>query len=103
MAQNSRQRIEQTKLVMSAPQVRDKNRLLAVLPAAERERLDLHLEPVSMALGEVVVSVALSVVAGRSHLEPHRSNSAASRTNGDDGPSAEREARSALTDRLANG
>ena len=39
---------------MSAPQIRDQNRLLAVLPAAERERLDLHLEPVSMALGEVV-------------------------------------------------
>ena len=39
---------------MSAPQIRDQNRLLAVLPAAERERLDLHLESVSMALGEVV-------------------------------------------------
>ena len=39
---------------MSAPQIRDQNRLLAVLPTAERERLDLHLEPVSMALGEVV-------------------------------------------------
>ena len=39
---------------MSAPQIRDQNRLLAVLPAAERERLDLHLELVSMALGEVV-------------------------------------------------
>jgi CRP-like cAMP-binding protein len=39
---------------MSAPQIRDQNRLLAVLPAAERERLDLQLEPVSMALGEVV-------------------------------------------------
>jgi CRP-like cAMP-binding protein len=39
---------------MSAPKIRDQNRLLAVLPAAERERLDLHLESVSMALGEVV-------------------------------------------------
>ena len=54
MAQNSRHRNRADKLVMSAPQIRDQNRLLAVLPAAERERLDLHLEPVSMALGEVV-------------------------------------------------
>ena len=40
--------------MVSAPRIRDQNRLLAVLPAAERERLDLYLEPVSMALGEVV-------------------------------------------------
>jgi hypothetical protein len=38
---------------MSAPLIRDQKRLLAVLPAAERERLDRHLEPVSMALGKV--------------------------------------------------
>jgi len=32
----------------------ERNRLLAVLPAADRERLYPHLEPVSMALGDVV-------------------------------------------------
>src|SRR4029453_550055 len=54
MAQNSRHRIEQTILVVSAPRIRDQNRLLAVLPAAERERLDLHVEPISLALGGIV-------------------------------------------------
>jgi CRP-like cAMP-binding protein len=39
---------------MPAPRTPDQNRLLAVLPAAERERLSPHLEPVSMSLGEVV-------------------------------------------------
>src|SRR5512134_1335391 len=39
---------------MSAPRIPDENHLLAVLPAAERERLYPHLEPVSMALGDVV-------------------------------------------------
>src|SRR5512134_3990691 len=37
-----------------APQTPETNMLLAVLPAAERERLYPHLEPVSMALGDVV-------------------------------------------------
>jgi len=37
-----------------APQIPETNCLLAVLPAAERERLYPHLEPVSMALGDVV-------------------------------------------------
>ena len=35
-------------------QTPEMNRLLAVLPAADRERLYPHLEPVSMALGDVV-------------------------------------------------
>jgi CRP-like cAMP-binding protein len=37
-----------------AVQLPERNRLLAVLPAADRERLYPHLEPVSMALGDVV-------------------------------------------------
>jgi CRP-like cAMP-binding protein len=37
-----------------APQIPETNGLLAVLPAAERERLYSHLEPVSMVLGDVV-------------------------------------------------
>jgi CRP-like cAMP-binding protein len=37
-----------------APQIPETNGLLAVLPAAERERLYPQLEPVSMALGNVV-------------------------------------------------
>ena len=40
--------------VAPAPPVPETNGLLAVLPAAERERLYPHLEPVPMALGEVV-------------------------------------------------
>ncbi len=39
---------------MPAPQQPAQNRLLAVLPAAERERLNPHLEPVAMTLGAVV-------------------------------------------------
>jgi CRP-like cAMP-binding protein len=37
-----------------AAQVPETNRLLAVLPPAERERLFPHLEPISMTLGDVV-------------------------------------------------
>src|SRR5512134_2484943 len=37
-----------------APQTPETNMLLAVLPEAERERLYPHLEPVAMALGDVV-------------------------------------------------
>jgi CRP-like cAMP-binding protein len=39
---------------MPAPDFPTKNRLLAVLPATEYERLHPHLEPVSMSLGAVV-------------------------------------------------
>jgi CRP-like cAMP-binding protein len=38
----------------AAPRTPETNRLLAVLPAAAREHLYSHLEPVSMTLGEVV-------------------------------------------------
>ena len=38
----------------AAPQTPEANNLLAVLPAAERERLYPHLEPVAMPLGDVV-------------------------------------------------
>ena len=39
---------------MPAAPIPEMNRLLAVLPAADRERLYPHLEPVSMALGNVI-------------------------------------------------
>jgi CRP-like cAMP-binding protein len=40
--------------VVLAPPVPETNGLLAVLPAAEHERLDPHLEPLSMVLGDVL-------------------------------------------------
>ena len=38
----------------AAAQILETNALLAVLPAAERERLRPHLEPLALALGEVI-------------------------------------------------